>query len=175
MGNDSPLDPVIVTDPDRIAEICRFRVRVWLSSGHAVPNTFPHGTWRDEWDDTCKHLAIIRDEEIMASARWSLHDSLEQVPEAEQYVRLGLRLEGPIAVAERIAVSPSVPYLGLAWRLLDALDELSRSAGARHAIGQASPAMVRILERRGRRVVGPAAPDPRFPGIPFQIVVRSYP
>jgi hypothetical protein len=173
MGNESALVPFRVTDRSTIDEICRFRVRVWAASGCLAADAFPNGIWRDALEDICTHLAIISDAEILAAGRWSLHESLEQMPDAEQYARSGLRLEGLIASPERIVVSPSLRPLNLAWRLMDAFDDLSRAAGARYSVGQASPAMARILARLGRRVVGPADPDPRFPGVQFQIVARE--
>jgi hypothetical protein len=174
MGNESALVPVAVTDRGIIDEICRFRVRVWAATGCLAAEAFPDGIWRDLQDDACTHLAILSGAELLAAARWSLCDLLEQVPDAEQYRRIGLELEGPIALPERIVVSPFVPHLNLAAPLLVALDNLSRAAGARYAVGQASGAMARMLEQRGRcRIVGSAAPDPRFMGVQFYIVVRE--
>jgi hypothetical protein len=168
------LVPIRVTDRGTIEQICRFRVQVWAATGLLAPDAFPGGTWRDAMDDQCTHLAILSGAEILAAGRWSLYQSMEQIPDAEQYKRVGLELEGPIGLPERIVVSRSIPYFNLAWRLLDALDDLSRDAGARYAVGLASPAMVRILKRRNRRVVGQAAPDPRFPGVQFHIIVREF-
>jgi len=55
--------------------------------------------------------------------------------------------------------------------LLDAQDAFARRAGARHAVRQASPAMVRLLVRRAWRILGPATPDPRFTGFRFEVAV----
>jgi hypothetical protein len=172
--SESSLVPIEVTDRRTIDEICRFRVRVWEATGCLAANAFPDGIWRDEWDDICAHWAVMSGGGILAAARWSVHESLEAIPEAEQYRHLDLRLQGPIATAGRIVVSPAIPHLSLAWDLLDALERRSRLAGARYGIGQASPAMVRILQRRGLRIVGPAAPDARFPGVLFQVAIRDF-
>jgi hypothetical protein len=176
MGNESTLHPFQVTDPAVIDEICRFRVRVWGETGRLAVHLFPNGCWRDPLDDDCTHLAIVSGGELLAAARWSLHASLDQLPDSEQYARLGLDLDGPIALPERIVVSPHVPHLNLAWRLLDALDDLSVAVGARCSIAQASPGMLRLLSFRNRcRVVGEATEDRRFPGVKFVIVLREHP
>ena len=165
------LVPVEVTEPSLIDSICRFRVQVWAATGCLAPDAFPNGIWRDELDDTCKHLVVMQGERILAAARWSLHRSVDELPEAKQYQRLHLQLEGPIGVVERVVACPSVPHLGLSRVLLDAIEAKLRAAGARYELGQASPSMVRLSLRRGRHIVGPAAPDPRFPGVEFQIML----
>lgn len=165
-------DPLEVTDGETIEAICRLRAHVWKATGQAAEGAFPNGGWRDPHDSGCAHW-IIRDrhDRLVAAARVTVHDRLEDVLEAEEYLRHGLRLPGPIAAPDRVVVLAEARGNGLARRLLDAQDAFARKAGARHAVRQASPAMVRLLVHRAWRILGPASPDPRFPGVRFQVAV----
>ncbi|NQT16886.1 MAG: GNAT family N-acetyltransferase [Planctomycetes bacterium] len=180
MGNLTPThlacrpysDPLEIAEAETIDEICRLRARVWEATGQAAATAFPDGGWRDPYDSDCPHW-IIRDHRgrLVAAARVTVHDRLEEVPEAEEYLRYGLRLPGPIAAPARVVVLAEAQGGGLARRLLDAQDAFARRAGARHAVRQASPAMVRLLVRRAWRILGPATPDPRFTGFRFEVAV----
>jgi len=165
-------DPLEVADAETIDEICRLRAQVWETTGQAAAAAFPDGGWRDPYDSDCAHW-IIRGgrQRLVAAARVTVHDRLEDVPEAEEYLRYGLRLPGPIASPARVVVLGEARGAGLARRLLDAQDAFARRVGARHAVRQASPAMVRLLAHRAWRVLGPATPDPRFTGVRFQVAV----
>ena len=166
--------PTEVGDPAVLAAIYELRASVWRATGAVSPDTFPTGGWSDEFDPASRHWAISRDGQIVAAARLSVHNRLEEVPEAAEYLTAGLRLEGTVAAPARLVVAASARRHGLAARLLDVQDEAAREAGAAHAVRQASPAMARLLGRRGWRHVAPANADPRFPGVRFSIMTGSY-
>jgi phenylacetate-CoA ligase len=168
----SALVPIEVTDRNLIDAICRFRVEVWSATGRLAPGAFPDGTWRDEWDDRCRHLVVMQGDRIVAAARWGVYRSLSEAPEADQYKEMQLELDGPIAVVERVVVSTAVSHLGLSVALLNAIQEKLRADGVKYEIGQVSPSMLRLMRRRGREILGPAAPDPRFPGLEFRLVLH---
>jgi hypothetical protein len=52
---------------------------------------------------------------------------------------------------------------------------MAQADGATLAIRQASPRMVKLLMRRGWQLVGPALPDPRFPGVSFTVATKELP
>lgn len=170
------IGPIEITDPDRIDEICRLRAAVWRETGNVAQDAFLRQGWRDKLDDPCRsrHWAILQHDEVVAAARASFHDRLDDVPEADEYLRAGLRLAGRIAAPARVVVASSAQRQGLATRLLDAQDSAAVEEGAAHGVRQASPAMQRLLIPRGWRNVASAGPDSRFPGVAFQIMVRSY-
>jgi N-acyl-L-homoserine lactone synthetase len=159
-----------VDDLQILEEIYALRARVWRTTGGLAANAFPTGQWRDAYDALSRHW-VVRDEHgrLAAAARLTVHASLDAVPEAAEYLRYDLPRSGPIAAPARVVVCPSAQGVGLAGRLLDVQDQATREAGAQRAVRQASPAMVRLLVRRGWQIVGPATPDPRFPGVPFQV------
>jgi GNAT superfamily N-acetyltransferase len=168
MGFDGPER---VTDAPTLAAIARLRAAVWRETGDVAQAAFRDGGWSDEHDAVCTHWVIRDGTELVAAARLTVHVRLADVPEAEEYAAAGLRLEGRIAAPARVVVVAAARRHGLAARLLDAQDGAARAAGCAFAVRQASPAMVRLLARRGWRDAGPARPDDRFPGVRFEVMV----
>ena len=162
--------PQAVNDSETLAEVFRFRERVWRATGGIAADAFADGSWQDEWDADGTHW-VIRDEafQIVASARSTVHENILSVPKAEEYLRYGCLPSGRIASPARVVVDPGCQGRGLGKRLLTVQDEHAVASGAAHAVRQASPAMVRLLAPRGWRLLGPARPDSRFPGVEFQV------
>lgn len=167
--------PTEVADSSTLSEIFAFRAHVWRATLAARRVTFLPDRWHDDDDAISRHW-IIRDGtgRIAAAARLSIHPSLHQVAEADEYLRYGLDIEGPIAAPARVVVCPTAQGHGLGKTLLEIQDAAALQAGARAAVRQSSPDMCRLLIRRGWRIVGPANPDPRFPGVEFQVAVHEF-
>ena len=163
--------PVPVADPPTLEAIYRLRASVWRETGDIAQAAFGDGRWSDEYDPAAMHWVIRDGEQLVAAARLSVHDRLADVPEAGEYAAAGLRLEGRIAAPARVVVATAARRHGLAAQLLDAQDAAARAAGCAYAVRQSSPAMSRLLARRGWRDVGPAGLDERFPGVQFEVMV----
>lgn len=164
--------PTEVTDAPTLEEIYRLRARVWRQMGLARDGAFPNGMWCDPLDANCRHWIVIApDGSVAAAGRISIHKTLSDVHQAEEYLRYSLDPTGPVAAPDRVVVCPSFQGQGLGRRILDVQDAAAREGGARIAVRQASPDMVRLLRHRGWRLLGPASPDPRFPGVAFTVVV----
>jgi GNAT superfamily N-acetyltransferase len=159
-----------VTGSEQVDEICRFRAAVWLASQGANPVAFPSGSWRDPIDDGARHW-VARDSNgnLLAAARFAIHDQLEDMIEHREYRRYYLEAHGPIAAPDRVVVAPAAQGQGLASQLLAIQHKAATAAGAVCALRQASPRMVRLLRHRGWRMHGPASIDPRFPGVTFTV------
>ena len=165
-------EPERVTDGPTLEAIYRLRASVWRETGDIAQAAFGDGRWSDEHDPSSLHWVVRGDAgELVAAARLSVHERLADVPEAEEYTAVGLDLEGRIAAPARVVVAAAARRHGLAGRLLDAQDEAARAAGCTYAVRQSSPAMRRLLARRGWRDVGPAGRDDRFPGVRFEVMV----
>jgi predicted GNAT family N-acyltransferase len=174
IGAPDLVGPTRVTDRRTLEAIYRFRVAVWRQEDALAETAFPDGYWRDAFDDLSCHWVVNSGRGIAAAARLSIHQQLAEVPEAEEYLAAGLRLEGPIAASGRVVVASWARRRGLAARLLDMQDQEAREAGVRHGVRQASPAMRRLLERRGWSGIAPARPDARFTGVVFHIMATRY-
>jgi GNAT superfamily N-acetyltransferase len=163
--------PERVTDAATLEAIYRLRAAVWRETGDLSHAAFRDGSWSDEHDPASLHWVVRAGDELVAAARLSLHECLSDVPETDEYAAAGLQLEGPIAAPARIVVVTAARRHGLAWQLLDAQDAAGRASGARFAVRQSSPAMCRLLERRGWQRIGRARRDDRFPGLLFEVMV----
>jgi GNAT superfamily N-acetyltransferase len=163
--------PEPVGEPATLQAIYRLRASVWRETGDIAQAAFADGSWSDEHDPGALHWVIRDAGELVAAARLSVHERLAEVPEAEEYAAVGLALEGRIAAPARVVVAAAARRHGLAGLLLDAQDAAARAAGCTFAVRQASPAMTRLLERRGWRDMGAAGLDERFPGVRFEVMV----
>jgi GNAT superfamily N-acetyltransferase len=163
--------PERVTDAPTLEAIYRLRAAVWRETGDIAQAAFAGGSWSDEHDPDSMHWVFRDGDDLVAAARLSVHERLADVPEAEEYAAAGLDLEGRIAAPARVVVAAVARRHGLASQLLDAQDEAARAAGCAYAVRQSSPAMSRLLVRRGWRDVGPAGRDERFPGVRFEVMV----
>jgi GNAT superfamily N-acetyltransferase len=115
---------------------------------------------------------MVLDEQgmLVAGASLAVHEHLGQIDEPEAYVAYGLKADGVVAAPARVIVHPAHRGGGIAQQLLDTQDTAARKAGATLAVRQASPAMRRLLERRGWCYHGPGPADPRFPGTEFSVM-----
>lgn len=164
-----------VTSPEKLEEIYRFRVQVWKATGQLMAAAFPDQRWHDAIDDSSRHWVIHHaDGWIVATGRLSIHPTLCDVHQAEEYQRYNLEPLGPIAAPDRVVVCPSMQGKGLGHLILDMQDGVARQAGARYAVRQASSQMARLLGRRGWRLIGPASEDNRFAGVQFTVAVLPY-
>jgi predicted GNAT family N-acyltransferase len=160
---------LVVCPPERLTEMFRLRCAVWIGEG-ADPAAFPGGEWRDERDASRLHWIVLNEDRVVATASLSVHSSLADVEEGEVYVRAGVFSPGLIAAPARVTVAAECRGRFLAQKLLDVQDAAALEAGATLAVRQASPAMRRLLERRGWREHGPGPWDARFPGVPFTVM-----
>lgn len=161
--------PILTCGPDRLAELFKFRARVWIGEG-ADPVAFPDGSWSDDADAHRLHWVVLDDNRIIAAASMSLHSSLSEVQEPEAYATIPTPPTGVIAAPARVVVDAAYRSHGIATALLDQQDKAAREADAVLAVRQASPAMSRLLVRRGWRDHGPGPTDPRFPGVQFTVM-----
>jgi len=161
---------VLECPADRLPELYALRATVWMAEG-ADPGAFPQGQWYDHHDAGRRHW-IVLDERgvVIAGASLALYDDLGQIDEPDAYESCGVTATGLVAAPARVIVHPAHRAGGIAQRLLDVQDEAAREAGATMAVRQASPAMRRLLERRGWRYHGPGPADPRFPGTAFSVM-----
>jgi GNAT superfamily N-acetyltransferase len=166
--------PIEINDESTIADICLLREKVWRDTGNLVPNAFGPNGWRDPVDSHCQHWIIIdRRETVVAAGRLSVHDRLADVHESHEYLKYGINLPGRYANPDRVVVDQSIAGHGLGRKILDAQDAAIRAENIGYSVRQASPAMVRLLLRRGWHVAGSATPDRRFPGVEFSVVIRA--
>jgi hypothetical protein len=75
----------------RRPEIYRLRADVWSMTNGMCSSAFPDGVWRDPVDEDARHWIITDSSDyIVAAARLSLHETLDEVTEPFQYQRYGV-------------------------------------------------------------------------------------
>lgn len=175
MSDGSPYSaPIEINDESTIAEICLLRARVWRDTGNLTPDAFGPNGWRDPIDAHCQHWVIVdRRDTVVAAGRLSIHDQIADVHESHEYLKHGINFSGRYANPDRVVVDQAIASRGLGRQILDAQDEAINVQKIDFSVRQASPAMVRLLLRRGWHVAGPATPDQRFPGVEFSVVIRE--
>ncbi len=173
------LQSVSGSDHGSLRRIAKFRADTWRSTLAADGHTFHSSEIGDAWDEEAMHWVVLKsppndsEPRIVASARLIVANSLQEIPESEQYIGRGLpNLEGPIAAPDRVVVAPVYQGRGLAARLLEVQETTAQSLHAKWAVRQASPSMVRRLATRDWSLVGPADADAKFPGVVFTIAYK---
>ena len=156
-GNDLELR-ILGTNQAMIDGIGKLRVRAWKTE---VPQAIQMVAWLDEFDQIARHWAFLRDGQPVAAARLSVHCSINDVPDSENYTGLFSEPpQAPIASFNRLVVDPTVRGMGLSEQLdrlrLDVAEAmqcqcvvLSTSAG---------PRRVTHLVKLGFAVVGQGNP-----------------
>ena len=165
--------PVEVSGDEAVERIARFRYAVWAASGLMDPTAFPDGRWRDDLDDQARHLVLEAEGRLVGAARYTQWERMDDMPEGAYYRSIGLDLDGPIGLPQRVVVTPEARRRGLSMKLADGLLHLGIEMAARYILAEASAGAVRMMLKRGRRHVGPAPYDARFPGVRFQIMLTD--
>lgn len=101
----------------------------------------------DPHDETAYHWGVFHEDQLVASGRLSLHESIHDVPDAEVYVGvIDSGLAGPIASINRLVVAPAYRRRGIA-RLLDLTRvQAAQKLGCRYVVGS-SPTDERRLNQ----------------------------
>ena len=141
-------------DEHLLGRIGRLRVEAWETETSRASDM---KSWLDEFDRTARHWIVFCKGVPVAAARLSVHDNLEEVPDAESYAGgFDEPPEGPIASLNRLVVHPSARRAGLSKRLdlvrLAAAEEI----GCRSAIVSTSsgPRRVKQLSAWGFALAG---------------------
>lgn len=86
--------------PPPIAEIAALRAAAWgTPSG---PDELQ--IWRDEWDAVAQHYCITSDGRIVAAIRFTIHETLSDLPHRAIYGDLIAHLPTPVAWISRLVV-----------------------------------------------------------------------
>ncbi|MBU1821317.1 MAG: GNAT family N-acetyltransferase [Bacteroidetes bacterium] len=163
---------VEVQYPDRIMDIGRFRIKGWRNESGINPAFFMNDYWLDDIDKRAFHWIITQDTRIVAAARLSLHNGLEDVPYAELLKPEHRQLfkEKHIASINRMVVDPEFRREGLSTLLDRVRIERARALHADLII--AFPQLVRIaaLEKRGFMFIEQLENIPEMPERPFFVM-----
>ncbi|MDA1370033.1 MAG: GNAT family N-acetyltransferase [Proteobacteria bacterium] len=163
----------VVTGDEWLDRIARLRVEVWIAEGMTAPGCFPEGRCLEEEDQAAFHFVIESADRLVAAGRYTQYPDLTSTHHGSYYQATGFSLDGPIGIPERVVVIPEMVGQGLFRRVADALMLQAKQQGARYTLSECSPAAAASLVRAGRKSLGKAPPDPRFPGVEFEWILSD--
>jgi GNAT superfamily N-acetyltransferase len=141
--------PTEVTDPDALEEIFRFRAAVW--AGEEWLNKHQNrARLADGYEGRARHWVVRQDGQLVAAARLSFHDRVEDVPDFEFFpTGFSITILPPIASINRLVVHPAHRLQGIATILDQLRIQIARQSGANVILGQFPPYRVRRLCKLG--------------------------
>lgn len=158
--------------PDRMLEIGKFRIHGWKNEEGINQIFFSRDYWIDPLDQRSYHWIITDNDTIVASARLSLHTSLDEVPYAnllrpEHRVHFENKMIGSI---NRLVVDPAYRGLGLS-KLLDEV-RIERARAQKAEVIIAFPQLVRLvpMTRKGFKLIEQLENIPEMPERPFYVM-----
>lgn len=139
------LDPA---NPSVLREIGRLRYIAW--SNEITVGSTPRDEWIDEFDAKARNFGIYLDGRLIASARFSTHMSIEDVPDAEVYKDVfHSALQAPIASINRLVTHPDYRGRGCSKLLDEVRIQSAHEEGCKSMIGHASANRIKQLEELG--------------------------
>jgi SAM-dependent methyltransferase len=145
-------------DPVLLEQIGRLRVCAWATFKEVATEC-----WLDEFELSARHWVIFDNGQPIAAARLSIHQTLDDVPDASIYEGIfDQPPSGPIALFNRLVVHPAHRGAALS-RLFDQVRIAAAiESGCRSVIVQTNsgPSRVAQLHALGFRDVGPGHPYP---------------
>lgn len=142
------------TDSVMLEKVGRLRVAAWATELSSEPQV---GSWLDDFDDVARHWAFLDGAEPIASARMTVHATLSDVPDPEDF--LGLFAEppsSPIASINRLVVHPKYRRYGLGSSLDNLRLRVAEEMGCRCVVVSTPSGDRRVaqLVSQGFRLLG---------------------
>ena len=154
-------------------QIGRLRVRAWATEIAQMPDL---DCWIDPIDHAARHFVIHQSERLIGAARLTIHEQLDDVPDAAVYRDLfPAGIPGPIGTLSRLVVDPAARRQGCGTALDRARIEAARRAGCRSLLGSSSAERrINQLRQHGFDIVGRMNPNPHpvFQNRGLQTVLR---
>jgi GNAT superfamily N-acetyltransferase len=155
--------------PEIMNDIGRFRVKTWRNEKGIDPIFFSKDSWLDEIDENARHWIITQNNMIVASARLSFHEFIDDVPYANflHYEHRLLFNDFPLASINRLVVSPEFRGRGFA-KLLD-MDrvKVAQEFGIKEIIAFPQFSRLESLEKLGFSLISQLKNIPEMPERPF--------
>jgi hypothetical protein len=154
-----------VSGEANLNKIRQFRAHVWTERG-MVPKGFFKGSWGDERDSFARHWVARWQGELVGTIRLAVFAGVSDLP--DYFRQSGLEVAGAVGLPERLVVSPEHARKGTAVALGRAVLLASHAANVAYLLSECTEKTLAIwLAQPGRRALGPAPIDPRFPHISF--------
>lgn len=155
--------------PELLNDIGRFRVKTWRNENGVDPIFFSKDSWTDEIDENARHWIITQNKKIVASARLSFHEFIDDVPYADflQFEHRLLFNDSPVASINRLVVSPEFRGRGFAKLLDMERVKVAQEFGVNEMIAFPQLSRLESLEKLGFRLISQLKNIPEMPERPF--------
>jgi GNAT superfamily N-acetyltransferase len=141
--------PTEVTDPDALEEVFRFRAAVWADEAWLSKHQ-NMSRIADRHEGDARHWVVRQRGQLVAAARLSFHERIEDVPDYEFFpTRLPITIPPPIASMNRLVVHPAHRYQGIATNLDRCRIQAAKQSGANAILVQCPPYRVQRLCQLG--------------------------
>jgi hypothetical protein len=74
--------PVEIHSPEHLRRIAFFRTEAWMADGSVQPGDLVEGVYPIPDDHLCRHWVIEENDRIVAAGRLSVHEAVEEMPDA---------------------------------------------------------------------------------------------
>ena len=147
-----------VVDLTVLEKVYAMRVIAWRTNMNLPAGV---AAWKDSFDDSAQHWAIMTGDVPIAAARITVHNYPDEVPDAEVYNGLIAKVSSPICSFNRLVVHPLYRGLGLSRRLDQVRLAAAKTLGCRSVIITVSDTRrARTIETYGFKCVGDGIPYP---------------
>lgn len=145
----APPIEVSASDQIRLGEIGRFRLEVWRQETAVNEALFPKGEWIEALDTVARHWIFVDDLGLVAAARLTIHQTLNDNPDGYLWARAGRSVPLPAGHFCKLVVAKRARGRGLGKRLNATRIEAARASGAKSILVTASEANCRLLLTQG--------------------------
>ncbi len=163
------------TDISNLNKIGKLRADVWEDEGFLLPNVCKNGIWLDELDDVGKHWAIFENNEIIASARLTVHNSKEDIPHKDEFAPYDLPTILPYGFMSRLVVRKGFRGRGLAKKLDNIRLEEAEKCNLNEVLILPTPYRVKPLLKLGFVNFGLSGViSQKMPDLAMQMLVMAF-
>jgi len=164
------------SEPATFDAIIGLRMRCWAAQ---TPVALTRDDLIDHYDGTARHWIAEAEDQVIGAARLTIHDALEEVPEAVCLGSIyGSHPPTPIGFLSRLVVSPEYRCRGIGRGLDQVRIQAATEAGCRFLLALvfdvSGEARVAQLASHGFQVRGRGCKDthPKFSVLPAPLVVE---
>ncbi len=135
----------------------RFRTEVWRAESDVNRAALAGAEWTDATDWSADHWVVRQSGRVVAAARLSVHDRIEDVPYSAAMNNAAIPTSGPFGSINRLVVARSHRRQGIASLLDYRRLERARELGVAVVIAVAARSRRCALLRMGFSSLGPAS------------------
>ncbi len=163
-----------VNYPEYIEEIGRLRYLAWKDVEGINKDFFSKGYWIDEYDKSSLLWIIKSGNTIAASARLSIHHTIETIP-WKNSIPPGAAdfILTPVASMNRLTVHPDFRRRGLSKQLDLVRIQAAREEKVKTIIAEPTKSRVSVIEKYGFKDFGRFGDTPELPGVALAFKVLN--